>query len=130
MNPAMDAPSEIPLTPEAAKPTPIPAMVAVSAFGMRRTLMSITVATSAPEDSAANATLEIAGNRRPEHVGNRLAHHRHGADCEYRDERHEQPVLQEVLTILGASEAAPGELSQCHHCDWRLHWVISSEKLW
>src|SRR4051794_6484843 len=127
MNPAKDAPSEIPLTPEAAKPTPIPAMVAVSAFGMRRTLISITVATSAPEDSAANATLEIAGNRRPEHVGNRLAHHRHGADREDRDERHEQPVLEEVLTILGASEAAPGELSQCHHCDWRLHWVISSE---
>src|SRR4029453_1120228 len=116
-----------PLTPEAASPTPIPAIVAVSALGIRRTLISTTVATSAPEDSAANATLEIACNRRPEHVLNRVAQHRDGTNRENGDERHEQPVLEEVLSVLRASKLAPGELSQCHHCGWRLHWVISSE---
>src|SRR3954468_1678842 len=126
-NPAIEAPSEIPLTPEAANPTPRPVIVAVSAFGMRLTLMSITVATSAPEESTPNATLEIVGNRRPEHVVDRVAHYRDGADRKDRNQGHEQSVLEEVLAILGATKPPAGELSQCHHCDWRLHWVISSE---
>src|SRR3954463_13154807 len=102
-NPAIEAPSEIPLTPEAANPTPRPVMVAVSAFGMRLTLMSITVAMSAPEDSTPNATLEIVGNRRPEHGVDRVAHHRDGADRKYGDERHQESVLEEVLAVLRAT---------------------------
>ena len=35
-----------------------------------------------------------------------LPEHRHGADREDRDQRHEQSVLEEVLAVLGASEAA------------------------
>src|SRR5262245_37112116 len=127
MKPRTEPTRETPLIPDAASPIPIPAIVAVSALGIRRTLISTTVATSAPEDSAANATLETGCNRRPEHVGNRLAHHRDGTEREYGDERHEQPVLEEILSILRAAKLAPGELSQCHHCGWRLHWIISSE---
>src|SRR3954469_17890538 len=126
-NPATEAPSEVPLTPAAARPMPRPVMIAVSAFGMRLTLMSITVATSAPEESTPNATLEIVGNRRPEHVVDGVAHHRDGTERKYGDESHQQSVLKEVLAFLGATKPSAGELSQCHHCDWRLHWIISSE---
>src|SRR4029453_6586033 len=125
MKPRTDPTRVTPLTPEAASPTPIPAIVAVSVLGIRRTLMSTTVATSAPEDSAANATLETGCNRGPEHVLNRVAEHRDGTDRKNRDERHEQPVLEEILSVLRASKPAPGDLSQCDHCDWRLHWDIS-----
>src|SRR5882672_7579686 len=127
MKPRSEPARDTPLIPDAASPTPIPAIVAVSALGIRRALISTTVATSAPEDSAANATLETGCNRRPEHVGDRLANHRDCTDREDGDERHEQPVLEEVLAVLRASKRAPGELSQCHHCGWRLHWIISSE---
>src|SRR5262245_34208716 len=127
MKPRTDPIRVTPLTPEAARPTPMPAIVAVSVLGIRRTLMSTTVATSAPEDSAANATLETVCNRRPEHVGDRLPEHRDRADRKHGNQCHEQPVLEEILAVLRASKLAPGELSQCHHCNWRLHWVISSE---
>src|SRR6476659_3776063 len=127
MKPPIEAPGDIPLAPDAARPMPAPAMAAVRRFGIRRTLISTTVATSAPEASAANATLEIAGNRGPEDAANRVAEGRNSTHCEDGDQRHQQSVLEEVLAVLRAPEPGAGELPQRHHCGWRLHRFFSSK---
>jgi hypothetical protein len=46
--PSIDAHTEMPLTPAAESPTPIPAIAAVSSLGMRRVRMSTTVAANMP----------------------------------------------------------------------------------
>jgi hypothetical protein len=103
-NPANDARSDTPLNPVAASPTPTPAIVAVNAFGMRRVRMSITVAVKAPIARATNAGLEIVRNRRPENRVDRVSQRGHGTDCDDRDQRRQQPVLEQILSLLVAAK--------------------------
>src|SRR5512141_3142414 len=89
--PATDAPTEMPLSPDAASAIPRAAIDPVSTFGIRRVRMSTIVAVSAPAASATNAGLKAGGgNRVPEDGGDRGAERGHGAHGHDRDERDQQ----------------------------------------
>src|SRR5437762_2288779 len=103
--PIIEAPSETPLTPAAAKPSPMPAIAAVSEFRMRRDRMSTAVATSAPDASTAPSRHPRRACELASDVDEKGAHGETGGrDRANRDEgdpRYEQGVVgQGVAPVL------------------------------
>src|SRR5688500_15778004 len=104
---------------------PTPVIAAVSSFGIRRVLRSITVAARTPAATTTNAPLEIVGNALPEHRMNRVADRRHGAYRDNRDQRGQQAVLEQILSVLRSPE--PHVRDSFENCDGhRLHLICSS----
>src|SRR4030095_3476256 len=95
-NPSAAAASDIPLRPDAANPMPAPAIVAVTALGIRRVRISTTVAISTPTARAMKDQLEIVGNGLPEERIHSVPDARHRADRDQGDEGDEQPVFEKV----------------------------------
>src|SRR5262245_49701343 len=120
--PSTDAPSEIPLMPEAAKPMPIPVIAAVRVLGMRRVRISTTVAMTTPLASIANERLEILSNGLPKNRIDRLPDGRHGPEREQRDQCAQQRVLEEILTICLTAQLCVRNPLQCYSdSNRRLH---------
>jgi hypothetical protein len=93
-------------------------MVAVSQFGMRRVRISTTVAASAPAASATNAGLEIVRNYRPEHLVNRVPQRRDRPNGDDRDQRRQQSVLEQILSVFRTPEAGAGNPPQDGNGNW------------
>src|SRR5581483_8456732 len=95
--------------PNAAAARPARAVAPVSTFGMRRVRRSMAVLDAPPAAMAATVIgSEILSNVQPEHVVDRVAEYRHRAGREDRDERGEQPVLEQVLTVGLSQHPADG----------------------
>src|SRR5688500_18096614 len=105
-NPMTEPQTERPLIPKAANPIPTLAIVAVSTFGIRLVRTSMTVAIRHPAATAAKATLDTCGDRRPENCLNGVPHGGHRAERDDRDEGHQQAVLEQVLAVFRTAEAA------------------------
>src|SRR4030095_16690306 len=125
-NPSAAAASDIPLRPDAANPMPAPAIVAVTAFGMRRVRISTTIATSTPTARAMKDQLEIVGNGLPEERVHSVPHAGHGTNREQRNQRHQQAVLQQVLPFFLGSEPRVRDSPQRNNGNGRLHGSLSN----
>src|SRR2546427_2471050 len=109
-NPSSDDATVTPLAPVAASVTPAAAVANEIAFGIRRWMTSTTEAVPAPTITAesTNASpLAITtasqlhrGDRAPQNVRDRVADHRQQAHHGQRDQGGQNPVFQQVLTII------------------------------
>src|SRR5438132_842296 len=95
------------LMPLAANIRPVAAVVAQTALGMRRLAASTMAALHMPAQSAANtAASEFGSNGPPEDVCDFRGQHPHRRQREDGDQRREQAVLEQVLTVLTGCQSA------------------------
>src|SRR5216684_167785 len=113
--PASDAPTLMPLTPNAASSTPRAASTTVSGLGTRRVHKSMAAPPPAPATTVAR-TMKSDGlaNVLPESQKNRVAEQRDPADRGERDQCGEQSVLQQILAFVPKHQAA----NRRHHYHW------------
>src|SRR5438874_1084397 len=103
VSPSSDDWSEIWLMPPAASSTPVAAVVAQTAFGMRRLAASMTAALHMPAQSTVStAASEFGSNGPPEDVGDLGGEHSHRRQGEDGDQRRQQAVLEQVLPSFPA----------------------------
>src|SRR5260370_2859350 len=90
-----------------ARTTPVSAMPIVSGFGTRRVLRS-TRALTPPLAATAAITIgsKILNNGLPEHRLDDGGQRRQGSQHEHRDQHGEEPVLEQVLSVLETNEPA------------------------
>src|SRR4051812_40649083 len=109
--PASDAPSERPPMPNAAKATPVAANPIVSGFGTRRVHKSIAAPTPVPLTTVAIARKSDGlANLGPEDTGNRVAERRDTDNRREGDQRRQQTVFDQILSVV--LEKQPCE--SCH----------------
>src|SRR5260221_326002 len=105
--PASAAPTEMPLKPVTASARPTDASRAFRTFGTRRVRTSIAAAVSAPATIVASTmkSNDLA-NAAPENLVNRVAQRRDAEHGDRRDQRGEQSVFDQVLSLVPQGQAS------------------------
>src|SRR5262252_7919437 len=97
------------MPPPNAIPNPAPASAPVRMLGMRRVRTSVTTAAVSP---SARTKLESMSERRfdgfPDRRVDRLSDDGDRTGCHERNQRREQSVLEEILSLLGVRQLAVG----------------------